>query len=78
MRGDDLGFFDGRRRDRERLTQMQLVRIGLRGEPFAFLTKVLAAEPLELVLEGCDLLGLRMHDDDELRGAHRTHSREVR
>ena len=58
MGGDRLAFLDGRLGHRKRLAQVQLVRIGFGGKAFALLPKDLTAEPLELVLEGGDLLVL--------------------
>ena len=57
---------------------MHLGGIGFGGEALALLPKDLAAEPLELVLERGDLLGLQRNrlclgtdQGGELRGAHR-------
>ena len=71
MGGDRLAFFDGRGGHRERLAQVHLRGIRFGGEALALLTKDLPAEPLELVLEGGDLLGLGADHGGELRGAHR-------
>ena len=71
MSGNRLAFLDGRGGHRERLAQVHLVRIGFGGEALALLAKDLAAEPLELMLERGDLLGLRADQRGELRGAHR-------
>src|ERR1035441_7904977 len=59
MGGNRLAFLDRGGWNRESLAQMQLVRIRFGGEAFALLTKVLAAEPLDLVFQRSDPLGLR-------------------
>ena len=59
------------RRHREVFAQVHLRGIGFGGEALALLTEDLPTEPLELVLEGGDLLGLRTHHGGEFRGAHR-------
>src|ERR1700722_10942497 len=85
MRGNTLALFGALGRDREGLSQMQLRGVGLGREALALLAKGLVTEPLELVCERGDPLvlygdglGLRTHDGDKLRSAHRDRLREVR
>jgi hypothetical protein len=54
-----LAFLDDERRHRERLAQVHLRRIGLRGEAFALLRENLATEPLHLMREGGELRDAR-------------------
>ena len=78
MSRNRLELLDGRGRHRERLAEVHLQGIGFGGKSLALLAKDLTAEPLELVLEGRDLLGLRADHGGELRGAHRRIFSEAR
>src|ERR1700677_2319834 len=78
MGWDALALLDRLCRHREDFAQVHLRGIGFRSEALALLPKELPAKPLELVLERCDLLSLRTHDDGKLPGAQRTHFGEVR
>ncbi len=78
MSGDTLTLLERLCRDRECLAQVHLGRIGLGGEAFALLAENLTTEPLELVFQSNDPLGLRAHHSGEFRGTHRAHFREAR
>jgi hypothetical protein len=70
-----LGWLRG---DREHFTQVHLGRIGLGRKALALGAEDLAPEPIELLLERGDRLGLRLHETTQFCSAHRHHFRVVR
>ena len=58
MGGDVLVLLNRLRRHRQNFAEVQLRGVGFRGKAFALLSEDLPAEPVELVLQVGDGLGL--------------------